>query len=136
MKIKAKDVTERGLKVAKSLEPEEIGLSEEELECVLPLEVDASLERAGKTILANVDVKTRLAFSCSRCLENVERDIQENFKFDYPFENELEVIDLGEDIRQEMIVVLPQRVLCRDDCKGICLHCGANLNEEECSCGK
>ena len=37
-------------------------------------------------------------------------------------------------VRNELLVQWPIRVLCKDDCKGICSRCGANLNDGACSC--
>ncbi len=136
MKVKVKGIPLAGLDLVKSLEPSEIGLSEDDINCIEPLDITARIERIQNTIIASVEVTTKVSFSCSRCLEDVERDVANSFKFDYVVEDNTEFIDIGEDIRQEMILDAPARVLCSDDCRGICLHCGANLNEEECQCGK
>jgi uncharacterized protein len=37
-------------------------------------------------------------------------------------------------LREQVLLALPLKVTCREDCKGLCLHCGKNLNEEQCSC--
>ena len=37
-------------------------------------------------------------------------------------------------LREQVLLALPLKVTCRDDCKGLCVHCGKNLNEEQCSC--
>ena len=43
-------------------------------------------------------------------------------------------LDLEELIYSEVIVSLPMKHLCKDDCKGICFKCGKNLNEGKCDC--
>jgi uncharacterized protein len=43
-------------------------------------------------------------------------------------------IDLGDAIREELILVAPTYVLCREDCKGLCARCGADLNLGPCGC--
>ena len=136
MKIKVRGIPSQGVQISKSVEPSEIGLTDDDLTWLIPLEITAKVERIRDTVIAHVEVRTRLSFCCSRCLEDVERDTCENFKFDYNVAKDEGFIDIGEDIRQEIILNVPPRILCRDDCKGICLHCGANLNEEECQCGK
>lgn len=45
-----------------------------------------------------------------------------------------EVIDLGEILREELLLALPIKALCDEDCKGICPGCGAELNSEPCTC--
>ena len=44
------------------------------------------------------------------------------------------VLDLNEAVRQYTIVDQPMKPLCREDCCGLCHHCGANLNLEPCGC--
>lgn len=43
-------------------------------------------------------------------------------------------IDLGEEVRQSIILALPMKPVCREDCLGLCSHCGRNLNKEKCGC--
>ena len=37
-------------------------------------------------------------------------------------------------LREQVLLALPLKVTCREDCKGLCVHCGQNLNEGQCSC--
>jgi uncharacterized protein len=37
-------------------------------------------------------------------------------------------------LREQVLLALPLKVTCREDCKGLCGHCGQNLNEGQCSC--
>ena len=46
------------------------------------------------------------------------------------------VLDLTELVCEDIILSLPTRFLCREDCKGICSKCGKNLNEGKCDCKK
>ena len=43
-------------------------------------------------------------------------------------------IDLDEIVREQILLALPTRQLCAEDCKGLCPSCGANLNEKACGC--
>ncbi len=45
-----------------------------------------------------------------------------------------EEIDLTEAVQEQVILALPLRALCRQDCKGLCAGCGADLNHGACSC--
>lgn len=45
-----------------------------------------------------------------------------------------DVVDFTEVVRGELNLAIPYRVLCREDCKGLCPRCGANLNEGACGC--
>jgi uncharacterized protein len=44
-------------------------------------------------------------------------------------------LDLTEVAREQILLNLPETVLCREDCRGICPTCGKDLNEGDCSCG-
>jgi uncharacterized protein len=95
-----------------------------------------------------------LELQCARCLEPVPQDVAREFELLYrPLgadagRDELSVTDaeaeigyyqgdglLLEDVlREQVLLALPLKVTCRQDCRGLCLHCGKNLNEEQCSC--
>jgi len=45
-----------------------------------------------------------------------------------------DMIDLAPEILGQMFLQLPMRLLCKEDCRGLCPVCGANLNYQECSC--
>lgn len=44
--------------------------------------------------------------------------------------------DLDELLREDILLSLPTKILCREDCKGLCAYCGTNLNEKQCDCKK
>ena len=87
-----------------------------------------------------------LNMQCSRCLKDVEQEIQLSFTVDVvspevPLEEaddqtfmegyQLNVESL---LSNEILMSLPTKVLCRPDCKGICRVCGKDLNLGECGC--
>jgi uncharacterized protein len=39
-------------------------------------------------------------------------------------------------VREQVLLAVPLKVICREDCKGLCPHCGANQNLERCSCSE
>ena len=45
-------------------------------------------------------------------------------------------VDITSDIREELLLTMPSRFLCSEECKGLCPGCGANLNDGKCTCGK
>ena len=44
------------------------------------------------------------------------------------------VIDLEPIVREQVLLALPMNVVCREDCSGLCMKCGQNLNEKKCGC--
>jgi len=99
-------------------------------------------------------LNTRLELGCARCLEPVEQALEREFDLLYrprgadAGRDELSVTDaeaeigyyqgdgiLLEDVlREQVLLALPLKVTCREDCRGLCLQCGRNLNLEQCSC--
>jgi uncharacterized protein len=99
-------------------------------------------------------VRTTLELPCSRCLEPFTLPIDQAFDLRYQphssntGEGEREIeeddlttafydneeIDLGQLMREQFYLALPMKPLCRDDCRGLCPVCGANLNRETCDC--
>ena len=134
MKIIIKDIPSKGMELEREVEPTVIGLEDAEYKCLSPLKVIGRAERVEDTVLVHVEVEARFLYTCSRCLETFERSNVKELDFDYAIDNATKTIDVGDDIRQEMIMDLPLRVLCRENCLGICAGCGANLNIEKCKC--
>ncbi|MFQ9510210.1 MAG: YceD family protein [Lachnospiraceae bacterium] len=112
--------------------------------------VDLSItHEANRKMLLKGSVNVTLQIPCDRCLESVEYPIRINFdkKMDLnatdqdrleeldeqPFINGFN-LDIDELVCGELIVNMPMKVLCNENCKGICKRCGANLNHETCHC--
>ena len=115
--------------------------------------VKATTLRAS--VLVQGDVAALVTLECSRCLEifdlPVEAALEEQFeptidvytgapmrrddqeRSDTAFDIDANhMMDLSEPVRQALLVALPMKPLCREDCAGICPECGANRNEVKC----
>jgi uncharacterized metal-binding protein YceD (DUF177 family) len=134
LKFAIRDIPATGLSIHQKMAPSEIGLAENDLDLKSDLDVKADINRVGNTVLADAVVTASFGFQCARCLEDFQRVSRKEFNFDYEIKSPMDVFDVGEDIRQEMILGVVQRALCKNDCKGICPGCGANLNIEKCKC--
>jgi uncharacterized protein len=116
-------------------------------------------EHHGKhKIIQDIRIKGRLAtsleLSCARCLEPVAQDVKREFDLLYRPQgadagrDEMSVTDaeaeisyyegegilLDDVVREQVLLAAPLKITCREDCKGLCPHCGTNLNQEQCSC--
>jgi uncharacterized protein len=107
-----------------------------------------------KDIRINGELRTSLELACARCLDPVQHDLQHNFDLLYRPQGadagreelsvtaaEAEVsyyqgdgLLLEDVLREQILLAVPVKVICRDDCKGLCPQCGTNLNQEQCSC--
>ena len=117
-----------------------------------PIEVKVSLDRHDPYLEFDLNVETRVAATCDRCLSDftwvlfntspmlyVLGRVTDTESVDDPGIVYLPAnctdVDLTADLRDLLILGLPSRYLCRDDCKGLCPHCGMDLNGQECTCG-
>lgn len=93
--------------------------------------------------------KLSLSIPCGRCLEPVEYpfelDINQELDMNQTEEDRVEGLDeqpyisgynldVDQLLSNELLLNLPMKVVCSDDCQGICNRCGANLNHGTCSC--
>ena len=102
------------------------------------------------------ELKTRVGLSCARCLEPITQDIARTFDLLYrpqgsdAGKEELSVtaaeaevsyyqgdgLLLEDVLREQVLLAVPLKAVCRDDCKGLCPHCGQNLNQGQCNCAE
>ncbi len=102
------------------------------------IEIDARFESVHEGILVTGDAFATASGECSRCLDpidsSVEVEFQELFAYsgtsedDFVVENES--IDLDQVIRDAVVLSLPFQPVCSSGCKGLCVTCGAKLNED------
>ena len=112
------------------------------------------LMRTDRGILARGTLSTEVEVTCSRCLSlfrcplalNIEEeyfpttDMVSGARLSLPEEpssftiDEHHVLDLTEAIHQYALLTIPMKPLCREDCAGLCPHCGHNLNLGPCHC--
>jgi uncharacterized protein len=86
---------------------------------------------------------------CRRCLEPVRQEVEDSagalFAEEgidevaedpdvYPLSPRAGELDLRPAVREQWLLIAPQFALCREDCKGLCLTCGADLNAGDCNC--
>jgi len=133
MKIHVRKIRAEGMDCEEAYPVDIIGLAPDDpFQFKGPIEVKAHIERAGDEVFAKVRVAGCLTSICDKCLDPVEKDWGLTFTLTFDAAPTVEFIEMDEDIRQEMILHLPQRILCRPDCRGLCPDCGVNLNKEAC----
>lgn len=127
----------------------------EDLRIKEPFSGFLKLKKIGIEVKLEGFIKGSVILMCDRCLAEFEYKIEHNFWLDLKpvsflnfegeralTEEEMEVsfyenswISFSDIIKEEVILALPYKKLCRSDCRGICPSCGANLNEGICNCG-
>ncbi len=98
-----------------------------------PIHVKAEASRSGQDLTVTAHIEGERNFTCSLCLEEFNNVFEKDITLHYDIKG-LDSVTLDPDIRDEIILDHPIRVLCRRDCRGLCAFCGANLNEGSCDC--
>ena len=110
-----------------------------------PITLDGELYLTGDIIELEGKVLTKVNLPCSRCLvsfnHNVDLQIHEKFSTNPDNKDDDEIIfiegdtiDVTDIIKNNILLSLPIKKLCKDDCKGLCQYCGTNLNIANCNC--
>jgi len=119
-----------------------------------PVRYELAVSRRGSTVSVEGHIEARVEAACSRCGHRFEIPIDRDFKSMFVTAEtretdraaELDADDLDLDYYQggvidglqilveEILLEVPMKTLCAEDCKGLCATCGANLNRTDCDC--
>lgn len=123
-----------------------------------PLRAEGAAElldrKDTRTIRVKGRIEGKLRNDCARCLEPIGHEVDGKLDlYFYPMAGiarteehavssddadigfyEEPGLPLADAVREQVSLWLPMRELCREDCKGLCPQCGANLNEDTCDC--
>jgi uncharacterized protein len=154
MKVGLSDIGTEGLHIVTIRKPEwltnipEFVRDSHDMHLSSNIVFDLRLAKILKEINVSGTIRFSIGSLCARCLRNVDLPLlpQVNLVLspvstsqerdeDLDFETyKGEEFDLGNYLREIIAMSLPVKVLCREDCKGLCSNCGANLNLRICSC--
>ncbi len=129
-----------------------------ECEFLEPLKISIKAFRARELFEVQGALQTRVRLTCSRCLKDFDTSLKSEFELTYTKELagiteasaeeeiELRVEDIGllyfrgeeinlrDGIQEQVVLAFSLRSLCAEACKGLCTHCGADLNQGDCGC--
>ena len=138
MILKIDQLSEQGIHV-KGEEPAEILAMETtaEFHPAGPLRYDLYAQRVDELLIVRGTLSAKMKGCCARCLQIFSTTVSDSaFLRDFPVSGETEEVDVTEDLREAVLLTLPHFPLCSESCKGLCPHCGKNLNEEPCGCSE
>jgi len=120
------------------------------------LQANVFLSRRAGRILVSGSISVTIVLACDRCLEKFGYPMEIDFQLAVELagkdqtlalaehecdRNEMDVvfldepvIDISDILYQQVVLGVPQKSLCRNDCRGFCGNCGADLNKNECHC--
>ncbi len=114
-----------------------------------PVAVSGEVYNRAGIVTLKYTVSCTLDVVCDRCLTELKRDYSYDFShtvvpslqsegdiYDTYLVAQHDSIDMNETAISDLLLMLPTKMLCREDCKGLCDICGCNLNERTCNCRK
>jgi uncharacterized protein len=155
MRIEVEKLDERGREIEHVYPLSEFSLEDEDARLASDVRVTAHAVRRRGEVTLSGSIDTAVELRCDRCLAPVAQPVKIDFKADLATRGEGsesheatglqdadmdfslfegEAINLDEIVREQILLALPARHLCSDECKGLCPACGANRNEQSCDC--
>lgn len=133
-----------------------LGMAESEVAAAQPVEIDCQLLRIHRDVVVHGSVETAIPLVCSRCTEEFVLPLRAPLEAVYlpaqmatpEREKELEdgesdvyyyreyLVDLGEMVRDKLLLSIPLQPHCRMGCRGLCPSCGVNWNSNTCECAQ
>lgn len=120
-----------------------------DIHLVEPLEVDLTARSVGDGVLLRGRLRATVERECRRCLTGVRQEVDDTVDMFfseigededelggevYPLPARGQELDVTEAVREQLLLRAPEYALCDEECRGLCAHCGTNLNEGTCDC--
>jgi len=159
LKFRLEDIPREGREVESEQDPgwldERLAREERKLFRLLgPVRIHLKLFRSGRTVLVESRVRAEAEFSCDRCLDPFSSILSSAYKATLKPKPQLssgpeaeldrddletefyegDEIDLTPILQDQLLLTLPPKSVCREDCRGLCQRCGRNMNRGTCQC--
>jgi uncharacterized protein len=145
MKINVSSVSrsiDSSMKVSGDVNIPQISYGSEDIDIVSPIVVDGMITNTGGQLIIKGTIKAKLLLKCSRCLEKFEYNLVTSFEEELSNEEneedvifvEGDILDMTDIVVNNILLSLPMKFVCSENCKGLCPKCGRNINIHECSC--
>jgi uncharacterized protein len=154
MRIELDKLEGKSSALAHNYEAGELVLDEEFARLTEAPQINGRITRSGHEVRLQGTITARAEVDCDRCLKSVSFPVETEFDVNYVpattyygdataelKEDDLslsvfdgEAIDVDELVREQVLLAMPPRVLCTEQCKGLCPICGADKNQNDCAC--
>ena len=114
-----------------------------------PVVANGQVRNTAGVLVMSGSIETTIHGTCDRCAADFDREVQfpidvvlvtelanEENEDEWVFPLEGDSADLDDIVRTVFVLDLDSRLLCKEDCKGLCCRCGKDLNDGPCSCQK
>ncbi|MFW6305937.1 MAG: YceD family protein [Bacillota bacterium] len=122
-------------KIKKKVDLPDFEYRNQEISTPYLFELEISVYNTNDSYVLAGNLSGKIILICSRCLEKFEYEISIDLNEEI-LKNELDdtQVDLNDIFIENIILSLPMKHLCSEECKGLCTVCGQNLNKKECDC--
>jgi uncharacterized protein len=131
------DLPPEGRELTGTVTPEQLELTEDgvsEFQGDLCFSLRLTAVNSGRDLLVTGAISGTIHANCDRCDEPFTTGVTDD-DVCHQYENAFgTTVDLTGDLREDILMALPQRCLCSEECLGLCPMCGQNLNIAECDC--
>ena len=134
--------------------PDELNLDDERVSLCSSASISGKVRQSGTEVFVNGHVDSCVQVECDRCLKPLQLSVKSDFSLAYITGSEYEAnrtaelteelmsvgvfdgesIDVDEIAKEQILLQVPVRSLCNEDCKGFCPTCGADRNAGDCGC--
>ena len=133
MKVHVNAIMPEGMDLEEVIEGSELGVEAPQVHYSQPIKIKAHVEKDKDILKVDCKIEGSIKQICSRCLYEFDSSIDKRVNLIHKLGNE-HTVELDSDIKDTIMLDYPIRILCKEDCKGLCAECGENLNEGTCSC--
>lgn len=134
MKISIESINDKKNHLEEDIPAKDWEMDSSDVIFVGSIHVDCSYFKVHEEVVVEAEITTQRDITCSRCLNLAHQTQVNNFSRSYSTKELGEYLDLSQDIREEILLNFPAKLLCTPDCKGICAGCGVDLNVDQCKC--
>jgi len=135
MKIYVDKIPDAGIELTEHIKPEALLIGSEGVSFIKPIDVKAKVLKSGCEMFVDVFLEAPVEYTCGKCLSKFESIFRKKFNMVQEVKP-AEVVELNDEIRQEIVLDYPMKIICKPECKGLCPNCGQNLNIAKCECDK
>jgi uncharacterized protein len=138
------------VQLRQEISADELHLSDTGIALDRPIRVDMEARMVGEGVLVRGDIEAEIAGECRRCLTPVSVHVRDTIDllFEpltgeeevelsgevYPLPERGDQLDLAQALREQLVLRIPNFVVCSESCRGLCPTCGAELNRTTCEC--
>ncbi len=123
----------KNLLLEEDVDPEDLDIDIGVMHFPEAIHLKAEVWKDGDDLTVNAHLEGERSFTCSLCLEEFNNLFEKDITLHYDIKG-LDSVSIDQDLREEIILEHPIRILCKTDCRGLCPFCGTNLNDDRCDC--